>query len=132
MYEHITKKQKQGGQKMQIKSKNCRVDIRKEKGMLSVALCGEIDHHSAVIVRSEIDGMIAEHRPERLVLDLSGIDFMDSSGIGLIMGRYARMKAVGGELVVQRPNERIRRIFEMAGIERIVRIEEKGEEKHEA
>ncbi len=117
---------------MQIKSKNCRVDIRKEKGMLSVALCGEIDHHSAVIVRSEIDGMIAEHRPERLVLDLSGIDFMDSSGIGLIMGRYAKMKAVGGELVVQRPNERIRRIFEMAGIERIVRIEEKGEEKHEA
>ena len=117
---------------MQIKSKNCRVDIRKEKGMLSVALYGEIDHHSAVIVRSEIDGMIAEHRPERLVLDLSGIDFMDSSGIGLIMGRYARMKAVGGELVVQRPNERIRRIFEMAGIERIVRIEEKGEEKNEA
>ena len=112
---------------MQIKSKNCRVDIRKEKGMLSVALCGEIDHHSAVIVRSEIDGMIAEHRPERLVLDLSGIDFMDSSGIGLIMGRYAKMKAVGGEIVVESPNARVRRIFEMAGLERIVRIEQKKE-----
>lgn len=112
---------------MQIKSKNCRVDICKEKAMLTVRLSGEIDHHSAVIVRSEIDGMIAEHRPERLVLDLSGIDFMDSSGIGLIMGRYARMKTVGGELVVQRPNERIRRIFEMAGLERIVRIEQKKE-----
>ena len=117
---------------MQIKSKNCRVDICKEKAMLTVRLSGEIDHHSAVAVRSEIDGMIAELHPERLSLDLSGIDFMDSSGIGLIMGRYARMKAVGGELVILKPNSRVRRIFEMAGLERIVRIEEREEEKHEA
>ena len=112
---------------MQIKSKNCRVDIRKEKKMLRVRLSGEIDHHSAVAVRSEIDTVIAELRPERLVLDLSGIDFMDSSGIGLIMGRYAKMKAVGGEIVVESPNARVRRIFEMAGLERIVRIEQKKE-----
>jgi stage II sporulation protein AA (anti-sigma F factor antagonist) len=117
---------------MQIKNRNCRVDISKEKGILTVRLSGEIDHHSAVGIRSEIDAMIAELRPERLALDLSGIDFMDSSGIGLIMGRYARMKAVGGELVVERPNARIRKIFEMAGLERIVRIEEKKEgEKNE-
>ncbi|MBR2346041.1 MAG: anti-sigma factor antagonist [Clostridia bacterium] len=112
---------------MQIKSKNCRVDICKEKKMLRVRLSGEIDHHSAVAVRSEIDTVIAELRPERLVLDLSGIDFMDSSGIGLIMGRYAKMKAVGGEIVVESPNARVRRIFEMAGLERIVRIEQKKE-----
>ena len=114
---------------MQIKSKNCRVDIRKEKGMLSVALYGEIDHHSAVIVRSEIDGMIAEHRPERLVLDLSGIDFMDSSGIGLIMGRHTRMQAVGGLLVVREPNERIMKIFELAGLTRIVSVERESSKR---
>ena len=109
---------------MQIKSKNCRVDVRKEKGMLSVALYGEIDHHSAVIVRSEIDGMIAEHRPERLVLDLSGIDFMDSSGLGLIMGRYALMQKIGGELTLSSPNERILKILRLAGLERIIKIED--------
>ena len=112
--------------------KNCSLDFKAEEENLTVVIKGEIDHYSAVWVRVEIDSKIAEFRPKLTVLDLSSIDFMDSSGIGLIMGRYARMKAVGGELVVQRPNERIRRIFEMAGIERIVRIEEKGEEKHEA
>ena len=114
--------------------RNCLLDMSENESgdELTVRISGEIDHHSAVWVRGQIDERISRLRPRRTVLELSGIDFMDSSGIGLIMGRYARMKAVGGELVVQRPNERIRRIFEMAGIERIVRIEEKGEEKHEA
>ena len=108
---------------MQIKSKNCRVDIRKEKGMLSVALCGEIDHHSAVIVRSEIDGMIAELHPERLSLDLSGIDFMDSSGLGFIMGRFSLVRKLGGELYMKNPSPSVSRILSLAGMERIIKTE---------
>lgn len=112
---------------MQTERGGCRLDVLEERGTLVIRLSGEIDHHGAVSVRSEIDRVIAERRPERLALELSGIDFMDSSGIGLVMGRYARMKAIGGELTVRNPSERVKKIFNMAGLERIVRIEVKKE-----
>ena len=108
------------------------VKIEMRKDTLECILACDLDHHHAKGLREKIDHALFLEKPRIVILDFSAVSFMDSSGIGLIMGRYARMKAVGGELVVQRPNERIRRIFEMAGIERIVRIEEKGEEKHEA
>lgn len=114
---------------MQIRRGGCRLEVLEQSDRLEIRLSGEIDHHGAVGVRSEIDGIIAERRPKHLALELSGIDFMDSSGIGLIMGRYARLKAIGGELTVKAPSERVRRILNMAGIERIVRIEDSREER---
>ena len=76
--------------------KNCELDIRAVDDLLEVSLRGEIDHHSAVSVRGKIDDEITAVLPKRLVIDLSGIEFMDSSGLGLIMGRYALMKKIGG------------------------------------
>ena len=105
--------------------RNCLLDIKENGDELVIRLSGEIDHHSAVAVRSEIDGRIADLRPRRAVLELSGIDFMDSSGLGLIMGRYQKMRAVGGELVLREPNERVLKIFRLAGLEKIVKIEAK-------
>ncbi len=102
---------------------NCLLSLEEEDGILTVTLGGEIDHHSAVWVRTEIDNAISMIRPSKAVFDLSGIDFMDSSGIGLIMGRYAKMRALGGELTLRNPNERILKIFNMAGLEKIVSIE---------
>ena len=97
---------------------------------LRVRLKGDIDHHSAVSVRSGIDTLLYRVRPRRLYLDLSGVDFMDSSGLGLIMGRYALMQKLGGKLSVKNPNERIVRIFELAGLDKIVSIErEKGADR---
>jgi len=92
-------------------------------GTLHVALEGEIDHHSAVSVRGEIDRMIYEKRPRRLELELSHIGFMDSSGLGLVMGRYALIRDLGGEMVVQNPSNAILRIFKLAGMDRLIRIE---------
>lgn len=92
-------------------------------GTLHVALEGEIDHHSAVGVRGEIDRMIYEKRPRRLELELSRIGFMDSSGLGLVMGRYALIRDLGGEMVVQNPSNAIMRIFKLAGMDRLIRIE---------
>ena len=101
-----------------------------EKGdSLIVSIGGEIDHHSAVWVRTEIDEKIMRYRPSRTVMDLSGISFMDSSGIGLIMGRHTRMQAVGGLLVVREPNERIMKIFELAGLTRIVSVERESSKR---
>ncbi len=90
---------------------------------LHVKLKGDIDHHSAVSVRSGIDTLLYKTRPRRLYLDLSGVDFMDSSGLGLIMGRYALMKELGGDLIVCEPTAGVERVLKLAGLERVVRIE---------
>lgn len=107
--------------------RNCTLDFKSEGDELTVLIKGEIDHYSAVWVRAEIDEKIAELRPRSTVLMLSQIDFMDSSGIGLIMGRYARMQKLGGTLTLRAPSERVERICRLAGLERIVTIESGGE-----
>ncbi len=109
--------------------KNCKYETKMEDGVVTVILKGEIDHHSAVSVRTDIDALIYEQRPEKTVLDLSEIDFMDSSGLGLIMGRYALMQRIGGELTLKNPNERVIKIFELAGLGRIIKIESENREK---
>ena len=116
-----------------MQKSNCMFSLSRsdEGSVLTVTLAGDIDHHCAVGVRSEIDEEISRERPDKTVLILTDIDFMDSSGIGLVMGRYAKMKAVGGELVLRGANERLMKIFKMAGLERIVRIEEEEENEGE-
>ena len=89
---------------------------------LKIKLRGEIDHHSAVAVRSSIDDMIKRKRPAEVVIDMSAVDFMDSSGLGLIMGRYAVVKELGSAFCVLDPNPRIEKIMRLAGMERIVPI----------
>ena len=102
---------------------NCLLDMSKDGEELTVRITGEIDHHSAVKIRSEIDSEINAMRPKRTMLVLSDIDFMDSSGLGLIMGRYTRMQAIGGELVISGASERVVKILKLAGLEKIVKIE---------
>ena len=63
----------------------------KGRGGLTVRLSGELDHSEATRLRAEIDALIRETGAKRLILDLNGLDFMDSSGIGLIIGRYKLM-----------------------------------------
>ena len=93
-------------------------------GVLRVTLEGEIDHHSAVATRGEIDRLIYENRPKCFELELSRMGFMDSSGLGLVMGRYALIRELGGEMTVLDPSPAILRIFKLAGMERLIRIEQ--------
>ena len=97
------------------------------EGVLYVALEGEIDHHSAVATRGEIDRLIYSNRPKRLELELSRIGFMDSSGLGLVMGRYALMRDLGGEITVLNPSPAILRIFKLAGMDRLIPFEVRRE-----
>jgi stage II sporulation protein AA (anti-sigma F factor antagonist) len=90
--------------------------------VLKIKLRGEIDHHSAVAVRTAIDDMIRAKKPMELLIDMSAVDFMDSSGLGLIMGRYNTMKEMGGRVTVADPTPATEKIMKLAGIERIVRI----------
>jgi stage II sporulation protein AA (anti-sigma F factor antagonist) len=119
---------KKGGLKML--KKNCTLELDGNREELTVILKGEIDHYAAAWVRSEIDASISELRPKRTVFVLSDIDFMDSSGIGLIMGRYGKMQNIGGTLAVRDPSDRVERIFKLAGLERIIELE-KGEKNNE-
>ena len=91
--------------------------------ILSVHVRGEIDHHTASSIRQGIDATLFEKRPAKLILDLSAVSFMDSSGLGLIMGRYSVMKELGGEMVVWNPSPETRAILTLAGMERLVRID---------
>ncbi len=91
-------------------------------GRLKIKLRGEIDHHSAVAVRTSIDDMIRSKRPSELLIDMSAVDFMDSSGLGLIMGRYSIMQEIGGEISVCDPSPATERIMNLAGMERIIKI----------
>ena len=98
------------------------VDIKSENGYAVAMLNGEIDHHNAKEIREEIDRFIIANQPRELAMDFSNISFMDSSGIGLIMGRYKLISECGGRLVVKNPRQYIKRVLKISGIERIVRI----------
>ena len=90
---------------------------------MTVWINGEIDHHNAVRIRQEIDKEIYACRPKRLVFELSRVNFMDSSGLGLILGRFKSVRDVGGELTVKNPTKSVMKILKLAGAERILRIE---------
>jgi len=85
-------------------------------GTLAVYLTGEIDHHAAQAMRREIDAQIDARMPELLTLDFSGVTFMDSSGVGLILGRGRHISALGGRLTVQNPPGAVRRMLDLARI----------------
>ena len=93
--------------------------------ILTVALRGEIDHHNATKMRMGIDKLIVENRPLTLILDVEDIEFMDSSGLGLIMGRYKKMSELGGELILLNPSEAILKICRLGGLGRFIKIKTK-------
>ena len=79
-------------------------------------LSGEIDHHSAALLREEIDFSVEQTLPETLILDFNKVTFMDSSGIGLVMGRYKLMQSIGGQVRVENPKPRIKKMMELSGL----------------
>ena len=95
----------------------------RQDAVLEVRLHGEIDHHGAAGLRADLDRVLREERPAGLVLDLSEVDFMDSSGLGLILGRLNLMQELGGEMRLRAPGERVGRILRLAGLERLLPIE---------
>lgn len=81
----------------------------------------------------DIDTAVNDRRPYVLRLDFSGVSFMDSSGVGLVMGRYKNMKAIGGKVELVNMPPYIERVMLLAGMDRLAEVvkEEKGSEKHE-
>ncbi len=93
------------------------VDIKYKDNMAVAFLTGEIDHHSAKEIRSQLDNYIITVQPEIFAIDLSGITFMDSSGIGLILGRSRLLQECGGRLEIINPQPYIKRVLRLSGID---------------
>ena len=91
------------------------------------ALSGEIDHHTAREIRESIDEAISRCVPRMLVMDFKGVTFMDSSGIGLILGRYKQMEVYGGSVTVTGLGMQQKKVMRLAGLDRLVRFEEMEE-----
>lgn len=93
------------------------LDVTYYNGVVTARLSGEIDHHIAPLLRSEIDSKCESSRPTRLVLDFGSVGFMDSSGIGLVMGRYRMISLLGGRMEVVNIPPGIRKIFALSGLD---------------
>ena len=93
--------------------------INFDDGIMRVLLEGDIDHHSARMMREAIDNWAEKHHPHKMILDFSKVQFMDSSGIGLIMGRHKLMNEMGGVLTVENPTSSVERMAKLAGMGRL-------------
>lgn len=88
---------------------------------LIITLSGELDHHSAEEVRVKIDDRIDRDNIEKVILNFSGVTFMDSSGIGAVVGRYKKISNKGGNLCIAAANKNINKVFELAGLYKIIK-----------
>ena len=102
---------------------SAKVEYRQNE--ITVYLDGEIDHHSAGIIRTSVDDAVLARRPETLVLDFGRVTFMDSSGIGFVMGRYKLMKAIGGRIIVRNLSPSAYKVMKLAGMERLGEIRQR-------
>ena len=87
----------------------------------TVLLSGELDHSASMSVKRSLDEIIADRRIKNLVLDLKELTFMDSAGLGVIMGRYKQLAGRSGNMAVKNVSKPIDRVFTVSGIYSIVK-----------
>lgn len=94
-------------------------EIEKRDYEMVAKLSGEIDHHTAKKIRETIDGAVEKNQVTLLKMDFSAVSFMDSSGIGLIMGRYKLMQSLGGRLEVIHVPPQMKKLMLLAGLSKL-------------
>lgn len=99
---------------------NIMLKIYNDGNRVTAAISGDIDHHSAREFRVALDDVISRSRPELLVIDMENVGFMDSSGIGLLLGRLRSVRAVGGELLVKNARREIAEVIKISGLSAIL------------
>lgn len=97
---------------------------QKEDKQLIIRLNEEIDHHLAEKIRRRVDYEVQRYIPKKVVFDFTCVNFMDSAGIGLIIGRYKLVTMLGGVLTIKGANNNVKKILEMSGILKLVQLEE--------
>lgn len=97
-----------------------KADFEVKNKCLVVTLLEELDHHNAIPVRERSDKIIEKQFVKDIVFDFTGTEFMDSSGIGVIMGRYKKVIFTGGRVAVTGVGSSVDRIFKLSGLYKIV------------
>ena len=94
----------------------------KEDKLLVLKITEELDHHTVEKIRRKADYEIERYIPRKVVLDFNQVSFMDSAGIGLILGRYKNISILGGTLEVANVSQQVIKILNMSGISKIIEI----------
>lgn len=89
---------------------------------VTVYMEGELDHCGAQAIRRILDGVIQDRDVKNMILDMEDIAFMDSSGIGVILGRYRQLQMRGGKLAVKNMNAQVTKVFRLSGMQQIIEI----------
>lgn len=106
------------------KTGGARLRYRVQENCLTIFLPKELDHHNAEEIKKESDQVIEKNHIRYVIFDFAETNFMDSSGIGVIMGRYRRIFMTGGEICAVNTNARMKKILTMSGITKIMQIYE--------
>ena len=96
------------------------ITCKVQKRNLYIKIKGDIDHHTAEEIRTRADREMARENAKNIIFDFSEVSFMDSSGIGMVMGRYKAVAETGGKVAVMGISEPINRIFEISGLKKII------------
>ncbi|WLR43804.1 anti-sigma F factor antagonist [Bacillus carboniphilus] len=99
------------------------IELEVKKRVLCIRLSGELDHHSSEELRKQVSNAMVSTKVEHILLNLKELTFMDSSGLGVILGRYKEIKETGGEMVVCSITPPIERLFNLSGLFKIVNLE---------
>ena len=97
--------------------------------VLNIMITEEVDHHTTEKMRRKMDYEITRFMPRKVVFDFSKVSFMDSAGIGLLIGRYKLVKLLGGTTEISHCNKSVSKILEMSGILKIIPLKESNGSK---
>lgn len=96
------------------------LECKRERGKVTFSFFGDIDEFSCRTLRTEIDGVIAQNAPQEVVFDMKNVAFVDSTGLGLILGRYKRLNASGGVLRLKNVPPQVDKVFRTSGVYSVV------------
>ena len=100
------------------------VNYEEKDKQLILQITEEIDHHTSEKIRRKADYEIERFMPRKVIFDFSNVVFMDSAGIGMILGRYKMMKMLGGSVELKNVSPSLKKIFEMSGVTKICPIKQ--------
>lgn len=104
------------------------MEYQVEENCLTIFLPKEVDHHQAEEIRKNADTVIEQNHIKYVIFDFDKTEFMDSSGIGAIMGRYRMIRLIGGEVWAVHTNARMKKVLTLSGVTKIMQIYEEEEE----
>lgn len=108
------------------------IKVNIKKNTLIASLLGELDHHTAKEVKDLIEEVIKNRKIKNLIFDFSHLSFMDSSGIGVIVGRYKLINSLGGQVIISGAVGNIKKLLYMSGIDKIIKTFDNEEDAYKS